>query len=259
MTKLDKHPAGTVSWVDLMTTHAEAARAFYAGLFGWKFEIGGPETGHYAIAQLDGRPVCGIGGMPPGASFPPAWSVYFASDDLDATIAKIKEAGGAVTMGPMDVMDQGRMAVFADPTGAVFGVWQARQHTGARIIDEPNAMCWREVNTPDAGKARDFYGRVFGLEARRMEMSGGPPTEYWTLHRGDTTVAGVLQMTKEWEGIPPHWMTYFAVSDADATVEKVAELGGKVSVPPFDTPYGRMSVVNDPQGAVFSIIKMTNG
>jgi uncharacterized protein len=167
-------------------------------------------------------------------------------------VAKVKELGGSLVMGPMDVMEEGRLAFLADPTGAHFGVWQARRHRGAQVIDEPGAMAWREVNTPDAEKARDFYGALFGLESKKLE---GPMT-YWTLHKGEDTVGGVLQMTKEWVGVPPHWMTYFAVADADAAVKRVAELGGKVSVPPFDTPYGRISVANDPTGAVFSVVQL---
>jgi predicted enzyme related to lactoylglutathione lyase len=252
MTRIDKHEPGTVTWVDLMSSDPEKARAFYGALFGWTFDVGPAETGFYAMAKLDGANACGIGGQPPGSQFPPAWSVYFGTADADATIAKVKELGGSVVMGPMDVMEEGRLAFLADPTGAHFGVWQPRRHQGAQVIDEPGAMTWREVNTPDAAKARDFYGKVFGLESRKLDG----PMEYWTLHKGDTTVGGVLQMTKEWAGVPPHWMTYFAVPDADAAAKRVAELGGKVSVPPFDTPYGRMSVVNDPTGAVFSIIRL---
>ena len=254
MTKIDKHPPGTVTWVDLMTSDPEKARAFYTSVFGWQFEVGGPETGGYAMAKLDGRNVGGIGGYPPGQQMPPAWSVYFASDDLDATIAKAKQLGANVMMGPMDIMDQGRLAFFIDPTGAAFGVWQAMKHTGAQTIDEPGAMCWREVNTRDAKGAIDFYAKLLGLEPKKLE--GG--MEYWTLHKGPTTVGGVMAMTKEWEGVPPHWMNYFAVKDTEAACKAIEAAGGKVSVPSFDTPYGRIAVVNDPQGAVFSVIKMTN-
>jgi uncharacterized protein len=256
MTKIDSHVPGTVTWVDLMTTNPEAARTFYGELFGWKFEIGGPESGHYGMAKLDGRNAAGVGSQPPGVTFPPAWSVYFATPNLDDTITQVKNHGGTVVMGPMDVMEEGRLAFCVDPTGAHFGAWQGKRHTGAQVIDEPNAMCWYEVNTPDAPKARDFYCKVFGLEPTKLDMTGGPPTDYWTLHKGPKTVAGVLQMTKEWAGVPPHWMTYFAVADTDAACKRIAELGGKVSVPAFDTPYGRMSVVNDPTGAVFSVIKL---
>ena len=251
MTKIDKHAPGTVTWVDLMSSNPEKARAFYAGLFGWTFEVGPAETGFYAMAKLGGANVAGVGGQPPGAQMPSAWNLYFATDDVDATVARAKELGGSLVMGPMNIMEEGRLAFLADPTGAHFGLWQARRHTGAQVIDEPGAMVWREVNTPDAAKARDFYGKLFNLEAKKLEG----PMEYWTLHRGDQTVGGVLQMTKEWEGVPPHWMTYFAVPSADAAVQKITELGGKVSVPPFDTPYGRISVVNDPTGAVFSIVQ----
>lgn len=253
MTKMDKHVPGTVCWVDLMASDAEKARAFYGAVFGWKFEVGGPETGHYAMATVDGRNVCGIGSMPPGTQMPSVWSTYFETADVDASIAKAKELGGNVVMGPMDVMDAGRLAFMVDSTGAHFGLWQSKAHTGAQIVDEPNAMCWREVNTPDAAKAIDFYSKLFGLEPKKLEGD----MQYWTLHKGPTTVGGVLQMTKEWEGVPPHWMNYFAVDDTDAAIQKIRAAGGKVSVPPFDTPYGRMSVVNDPNGAVFTVIKMT--
>lgn len=253
MTKLDKHVPGTVCWVDLMTTDAEKARAFYGSVFGWTFDVGGPEMGHYAMAQIDGRNVAGIGGQPPGSTFPPAWSVYFETADLDQSIEKAKGLGGAVVTGPMDVMDAGRLAYLVDSTGAHFGLWQSKSHTGAQIVDETHAMCWREVNTRDADKAVDFYCKLFGLEPKKLDME---QTAYFTLHKGPTTVGGVMQMTKEWEGVPPHWMNYFAVADTDATIAKITAVGGKVSVPPFDTPYGRMAVVNDPMGAAFSVIKL---
>ena len=179
MTAIDKHVAGTVSWVDLMTKDAEAARTFYAGLFGWSFEVGGPEMGHYAIASIAGKPVAGLGPQSPGAEgAPSAWTVYFATDDLDATAAKVREHGGNVMMPPMDVMEEGRLAVFTDPTGAHFGAWQARRHTGAKLVDQPGTMCWREVATTDVNKARDFYIRVFGLEPKPMSPEEAPPTEY---------------------------------------------------------------------------------
>jgi predicted enzyme related to lactoylglutathione lyase len=256
MTKIDKHVPGTVTWVDLMTTDPTGVQKFYGELFGWTFDIGGPETNHYAMAKLGGANVGGVGPQPPGAQFPPAWSVYFASDDVDATIAKVKELGGNLVMGPMDVMEEGRLAFFADPTGAHFGVWQAKRHHGAQVIDEPGAMCWHEVATPDAAKARDFYCRLFGLEPQKMQTDQAN-FEYYTLHKGPKVVGGVLQMTKEWAGVPPHWMSYFAVADTDDAAKKITALGGKVSVPPFDTPYGRIAVVNDPSGAVFSIIKQS--
>lgn len=255
MTTIGKHAPGTISWVDLMTTDAEKAREFYKGLFGWTFAIGGPESGHYSMANLGNDHVAGLGQIGPEMKMPSAWSVYFSTDDVDETVAKVKANGGRVMMGPMDVMEEGRMAVFTDPTGAVFGAWQPKRHGGAQRIDEPGTMTWYEVNTPDAVKARDFYCKVFGLEPQKLE-GGGAPTEYYTLHRGPKTVGGVLQMTKEWAGVPPHWMAYFAVGNTDAAVKKITSLGGKVGVAPFDTPYGRIAVATDPTGAAFSIVQL---
>ena len=255
MTKIDKHAPGTVCWVDLMSTDADQARRFYQQLFGWSFEVGGPETGHYAIAKKGGSMTAGVGGMPPGGTMPSAWTVYFASDNLDATLAKVSTEGGKAMMGPMDIMEEGRMAVCADPTGAAFGIWQPKRHTGAQLVDEAGAMTWFEVATRDAPKARDFYCRVFGLEPKKLEGAG--EMEYYTLHKGPKTVGGVMQMTKDWpQTIPPYWATYFAVSDTDAACKQITQLGGSIMQPAFETPYGRMAVVKDPTGAVFSIIKL---
>lgn len=252
MPNVDHHEPGTPSWFDLMTTDPEKARAFYGALFGWTFEVGPPESGFYTMCLKNGRPAAGIGKKPDGAPFPPAWTVYMASADADATTAAVREKGGAVVMGPMDVMEEGRMAIYADPTGAVFGVWQPKRHTGSRVTGEHGAMAWCEVNTRKGPEARDFYAGVLGLKGRQIEGM-----EYWTLHRGEEAVCGVLQMNEKWPAdVPPHWMAYFAVDDTDAALEKVKELGGVVCVPPFDTPYGRMAVINDPAGAALSIIQL---
>ncbi len=257
-----KHQPGTVIWLDVGAADPAKARAFYEGLFGWTFEIGGPETGGYSIALKDGKRVAGLGPLPPGHTVPSAWSVYFATEDLDATTQRAR-AIGAQLVTQMDILEEGRMAMLVDPTGAHFSLWQPKNHTGAQLVGEPGTMCWCEVATPDAAKARDFYGGLFALHAKSLDRSEDPPAatgaggmEYYTLHRGNQRVGGVLQMTKEWEGVPPHWMAYFAVADCDASAKRIAELGGKVSVPPFDTPYGRIAVVNDPNGAVFSIIRL---
>lgn len=247
MTTTNKHEPGTVCWVDLMTSDAEKARNFYKALFDWTFAIGGPESGYYSMANLGDDHVAGLGQLPPDSKFPPAWSVYFASADLDATIARIKEYGGTVIMGPMDVMEEGRMGSFVDPTGAMFGVWQPKRHIGAMRVDEPGAMTWREVMSPEAAKAADFYAKVFDLTTQKME--GG--MEYYTLQRGNTFVGGVCKATEA----PPHWRTYFAVSDTDAAVAKIRELGGNVFTEPFDSPYGRLAFVADPTGAAFAVIK----
>lgn len=254
MTTVEQHAPGTVTWVDLMTPDIDGARRFYGEVFGWGFSVGPAETGHYTMARVQGDNVAGMGQMPPGSPFPSAWTVYFGSADVAAAAAKIGELGGRVMFGPMDVMEEGRMVVAADASGAVFGLWQAGKHHGAGRIDEPGAMCWREVNVRDLSVARAFYTGLFGLEARPMP---GMPF-YETLHRGETTVGGIMRMDEQWPAeVPAHWMTYFAVDDTDAALRRVENAGGKVCVPPFDTPYGRMAVVGDPWGATFSIMTMT--
>lgn len=252
MANVDTHPNGTVCWFDLMASDPGKARAFYAALFGWTFEIGGPETGGYGMAKLDDRNVAGVGAQPPGAGFPSTWNVYFSVENADATAEKIKANGGNVVMGPMDVMDEGRLAFCVDPTGAHFGIWQPRNHKGMQKEGEPGSRAWQEVNTRDAAKARAFYGQVLGLEAKKLEGM-----DYWTLHQGDSNaLAGILQMDEHWPAhVPPHWMAYFYVADTDATCAKVRELGGEVFAPPFDTPYGRIAVLTDPVGAAFSVVK----
>jgi predicted enzyme related to lactoylglutathione lyase len=256
MAERNQAAVGTVSWVDLQTPDLDRAKKFYGELLGWSFATSeDPAASFYATAVVRGRRVAGIAKMQAGTPVPPAWTVYLATEDADDIARRTKEAGGNVVMPPSDVMEQGRMALFADPTGAVFGVWQPKAHPGAEIIDEPGAMTWHEVYTRDVTKARDFYARVFGLEPKRLDS---PSMEYWTLHKGPTTVGGVMQMTSQMpKELAPHWSTYFAVADADASVKKVTALGGKVMAPPFDTPYGRMAAVIDPFGAAFSIIQLS--
>lgn len=253
MSTVDKNESGTIGWFDLMTTSPEAARAFYEKLFGWEIEIGPPELGGYGMCKRTGRNAAGIGPLPPGSVHPPSWSVYFMTSDALATAARITEHGGTMLMPPMDVLDLGRMMVATDATGAVFGVWQPGKHGGTQVAHEPGAMAWAEVNTRDSAKARAFYAQVFDLETRKVEAPG---MEYWTLHRDDKPVGGVLQMDAHWPAaVPPHWMPYFEVANVDASAALVTELGGKVCVAGFDTPYGRISVVEDPQGATFSIMQ----
>jgi uncharacterized protein len=255
MTTVDKHAPGTPGWFDLMTSDAAAARSFYGGLFGWTFDVKGPEFGHYAMCKLGDRNAAGLGGKPPGAPVPTAWSVYFITDDIDRACNRIRESGGNVTMPPMTIGEEGRMAMAADATGAVFGMWQPIDHRGAQAIEEPGAMAWCEVNTRDAGKAGAFYQAVFGLEPRKLDAPG---MTYFSLHRGgeDKASGGVLQMDQNWpESVPPHWMAYFQVASTDQSCARVGELGGKVCVPAFDSPYGRIAVIEDPQGATFSIVQ----
>jgi uncharacterized protein len=254
MTRVVLHPSNRPIWFDLMTTDAKAARRFYGAALGWSFDTPSPDMGDYAIGRVGDAPASGIGSIPPGQDWPPAWSVYFGVTHAESTIRDIVAAGGKV-MSPVEAIGEfGRMAMCEDPTGAVFGLWEPGVHTGAGIIDEPGGMAWCEVNTRDATAAAAFYRSVFNLTGEVMEMQGTP---YHTLRQQETPVCGVLQMTAEWGDLPPHWMAYFAVANADDAKAAVEGNGGTIPYGPFDTPYGRVCVVRDPQGAMVSLIELS--
>ena len=185
--------------------------------------------------------------------YPPSWTVYFGVANAEASLADITAAGGRAMSPVMDVAGFGRMAMAQDPTGAVFGLWQPGTHVGATIVDEHGAMTWCDVNTPDPEAAAAFYGQVFSLR-HEVNLDGEGP--YHLLHRGDTPVCGVMTMTSDWGDIPPHWMAYFAVARIDDARVAVLTHGGQVLHGPFDTPYGQILVVTDPQGATLSLIEL---
>ena len=248
-----KRANGTPCWVDLMTSDAEGARTFYTTLFGWDYAIQAEEYGGYTMCRLQDDNVAGIGKKAPGTETPDAWTIYLAVDDLGATVSGWQERGGSVLMEPMEVPEQGHMAIVADPTGAVVGLWQPIHHDGFDVIGPAGATCWFEVNTPRSEDVRDFFTGLFGLTAERM-----PSMHYYMVKDTERPRFGILQMTEEWEGLPPHWMVYFNVADIEATVEQVEAHGGKVMHGPFDTPQGPIAVCADPTGAVFSVIRTTS-
>jgi predicted enzyme related to lactoylglutathione lyase len=242
---------GTPSWVDLAAPDIDAAKAFYRGLFGWEARDAGPaeETGGYGFFVLDGRLACGFG--PPGPGEPPSWRTIVSVADADETAVKVERAGGKVLLQPMDVMDEGRIATFADTVGAVFAVWQPGRHRGAEVVNQPGSLCWNELATRDTQKPKDFYGAVFGWKA-----SGGDYTE-WRLD--GRLVAGMVEMGDRFppEALP-QWVTYFAVEDVDLAARRAEGLGGSVTVPPFDVPeVGRVATLGDPNGALFSVVAPT--
>jgi len=262
----ETHPHGLFSWTDIALPDPAAGRDFYAGLFGWdaadQFD---PEGNYiYTMFSKDGKAVAGLGGQPPGTAaggIPPMWQSYVAVDDVDAAVANITSHGGSVVMPTMEVMTAGRMAVVADPQGAVFSLWEEGDHTGGGIFNQHGALTWNELATRDAVGAMAFYGPALGWDFE--EFPG--EIEYWLikvegksrgqLHQDDDYNGGIMPMDANWPAeVPPHWMVYFNVEDTDTTVARLAELGGAVSVPAFDTPAGRIAVVGDPQGGTFSII-----
>jgi predicted enzyme related to lactoylglutathione lyase len=182
------------------------------------------------------------------------WTTYLASDDADATAAKIRDAGGTLLREPFDVFDSGRMLVAQDPTGAVFAVWQAREHIGAQLANEPGSLTWNECRTPDAGAAEAFYRAVFGYGVTPMPMGG--PEPYRILEVDGRGVAGMAELSGEMAGIPAHWGVVFAVDDADAAAARAEELGARVVIPPTDIPeIGRFAALEDPVGAGFQVIR----
>ncbi len=255
MSERTSYAPGTPCWVDLGTPDIEGAAEFYGSLFGWSVEEGenSEQTGGYRQATLRGKPVAGV--MPlMQEGQPPAWSTYVSVQDADAIAAKVREAGGNVLAEPMDVMDLGRMAIFADPTGAVFGIWQPGTFVGAEVVNEASALVWNELNTRDTEAARAFYSAVFGWGFEDMEIDDG--STYTALKVGEDTVGGMLDMTgRVPDEVPAHWLAYFAVDDADASMEKAKDLGGSVAFGPADIVAGRIAVASDPFGAVFAVIK----
>jgi hypothetical protein len=246
-------PPGTPNWVDLGSTDVTAARAFYSALFGWAVEDLGPDAGGYGLIRKDGKQVAGIGpAMDPDRGT--TWSIYFATDSADDTLSKVERNGGKVMMPPMDVMDQGRMAVFQDPTGAYFSVWQPGQHEGAELANATGGMSWVELMTTDIAAAKSFYEAVLGVSTRDVDVA--PGATYTLLEVGGKSVAGAMSVRPEQGPTPSHWSVYFAVDDCDATADKALELGATEMLRD-DSPAGRLAFLTDPQGGKFCIIKPT--
>jgi len=255
MTERTSYAPGTPSWVDLGTPDIDATVAFYSGLFGWQIEEGPPEAGGYRMCMLGDKPVAGMGPLM-GEGQPSAWSTYVSVADADATAKAVDAAGGMTFVPPMDVLTVGRMAVFADPTGAAISIWQPRDHAGAGLVNEPNTFCWNELVVRDGAKATPFYEQVFGWKAVDSGMEG---MTYTLFDNGGEQIAGMLEMDDSFPAqVPNHWMVYFAVDDCDAAVEKLTSLGGKVMMPASDSPVGRMAACLDSTGAAFSVIKLAN-
>jgi len=259
MAEVTSHPPGTFSWPELATTDQKAAVSFYRQLFGWDVNdqpISEGET--YSMFQLRGKETGAAYTMRPEerqSGAPPHWNSYVTVPDVDESVKKAQELGAKVFAPPFDVMDAGRMAVLQDPTGAVFQVWQPKNHIGAKIVEEPGALCWTELNTRDPKKAESFYTSLFGWTAKHSDAAA--TMEYTEFSVEGKPSIGMMPMNEHMpEHVPSYWMPYFQVDDADASVAKVKELGGSVMVPPTDIPKtGRFAIVNDPQGAMFAVFK----
>jgi predicted enzyme related to lactoylglutathione lyase len=257
MPERTEYAPGTPSWTDLATPDPAASQEFYGSLFGWSFssnDTGDPEM-PYIMATLRGKAVAGMMKLSPemaAGGMPPVWSTYVTVADADAATKQAAELGATVLSGPMDVMTAGRMSVLADPAGAVFCIWEAKESIGAEIVNEPVSLTWTELITPDIEGAKRFYPGLFGWGTESAPMGDGPDYTLWMM--GERGIAGALPPPAD--GIPSYWGVYFAVADTDATVAKAKDLGASVLAEPMDLPeVGRMAALADPQGAAFSIIK----
>jgi predicted enzyme related to lactoylglutathione lyase len=273
MPERDGYIPGVPCWVDTSQPDPAAAVDFYRGLFGWEFEDVMPpgSEGQYFIGRIRGGDVAAVSSIPEGAPPTALWNTYIWVDDADKAAAKVRDAGGTVLSEPFDVMDAGRMAVFMDAEGAAINVWQAKQHKGAQVVNEHGSVNFNGLGTRDVAGAKTFYGAVFGWTT--LDVGGG--TEMWTLPGyGDYLegiTPGIRKMVAEVGGppgfedvvasinpipddqpdTPPRWSVTFAVDDADAIAAKAPELGATVVAEPFDAPWVRMTIINDPQGATF--------
>jgi hypothetical protein len=254
--------------------------AFYTELFGWEAEDTMPDgvEGTHYMCSLRGRDVAAIASRPNAAPDVmrgrsageaeerpvSSWTTYVWVDDVDATIAKAKDAGGSALMEPFDALDGGRIAVIADPAGAAIGIWQPGAHKGAQLVNEPSAYAMSALMTADPEGAKRFYPEVFGWEIETFEMGedemvmwlvpgyvGGEPQQ--PVRRD--VVATMLVPSANGDAPPPHWDVDFWIADVDAAAAKVEELGGRILTPPFDIPGTglRQGVFMDPQGATFSL------
>lgn len=248
-------PAGVPCWVDLTTPDVSAATAFYRDVVGWDVEDGGNEYDGYLTAHRDGAAAAGIGPLPEGVR--PAWTLYFASDDADGTAAAVTAAGGEVLLPPGDVGPLGRMFIATDPTGAVFGVWQAGNHIGASLVNEPGGLVWEDLRSPDPDTARAFYAIVFGHVMDALPMAG---TDYATFRHPDEEaplggMGGLMGSERS------QWLAYFCVPDAAVAVAVAAaqRAGGKVLGTDYGTPFGDMAHLADPAGAEFLVLAARDG
>ena len=248
--------SGAPCWIDLMTSDTEKAKSFYNALFGWTYETGDQEKyGGYITASKDGRLVAGIMQKQTDmGAMPDVWSTYMRTDDIKATTEAAAAHGGQVLLEPMDVPEQGIMAMYGDSSGAAIGAWQFGEMKGYEVAAESGAPAWHELLAKDYESAVSFYQSVFGWET--AVMSDTPEFRYTTLGAGDDAKAGIMDAAGFLpEQVPSMWSVYFAVDNTDATVEQATALGATVMEAAEDTPFGRLATLSDPTGAVFKVIQ----
>lgn len=257
MANIEKHPAGSFCWIELHTTDQPAANKFYASLFGWDVQDMpmGPNE-FYTIFKLQGRDAaagCTLRPDERSQGIPPHWLIYITVANADEAVAKAQQLGAKILAPAFDVMDAGRMAVVQDPTGAIFCPWQANRNQGIGIAQVHGTLCWADLSTDDPKRASEFYSKFFGWQ---IASDPNDKSGYMHIKNGEHFIGGVPPAAYRQPGVPPHWMAYFQVDDVDATAAKAKQMGANLYLPPTTMEgVGRMSVIADPQGAVFSIFK----
>lgn len=241
---------GTFCWIDLATDDLAAAGAFYSSLFGWEIEAADPDADHpYLHCHLDGAAVAALTGPPPPGA-PAAWTSYVAVEDADATTARAVGAGASVLVEPMDIPDSGRMAVLADPQGAVFALWQAADTIGAQRVNDPGCLCNNELATTDLDAARAWYEALFGWTTEDVDTGPGGPPMVTVLNQGSFNA----NLTVTAGGAPPHWRPYVCVTSVAEANGRVTAGGGQLLVT-MPIPAGAFSLVLDPQGALLGLFE----
>jgi uncharacterized protein len=252
MSAVGHPPDGCPCWTDLWTSDVDGSRRFYAELFAWEAQAPSEEFGGYFMFTREGVPVAGAMGDMGDAPANNTWKIYFATPDIDATLARAQHRGASITSPPSPVADLGVQAVLTDATRAALGAWQPRGFSGFAVTEEVAAPSWFELYARDYDVAVDFYTSVFALGASVMSDSGD--FRYTTLMSGDRLVAGIMDASSLLaEGQSSYWVTYWQVDDIVAALGRVRELGGSVIDGPVDSPYGVIATVSDPTGAVFKL------
>ena len=259
MPEVSSHAPGTFCWVELATPDADASKNFYSQLLGWNWTDNPmSESMVYTMLQQNDQFVGGLFQIHAemlAQGMHPHWVCYISTDDVEAATARVREAGGNVITEPFDVFTAGRMSVVADPTGASFGIWQAKEHIGMGLIYEPGSLGWNELYTTDTEAANAFYGSVFGWE-RATHQVGPEAEDYHEFKLGDAHVGGMLQIKPSWGEVPPNWGSYFCVEDVDASFQKAQDLGAQVVVPIMQESNIRFCYLHDPQGVYFGLVQV---
>jgi hypothetical protein len=258
---VNHHTPGSFCWFELATTDQSRAKAFYTALLGWEVSdtpIGPTEL--YTIFKKEGRDAAAAYTLRPeqrAQGVPPNWLIYITVQDVDALTKRVPAAHGTVLAEPFDVMESGRMAMVADPTGATFAMWEPRNHHGTGIVHANGTAVWADLNTPNPAKAASFYRDLFGWKiVAGKNMAPVGPNDYGHIVNGDEFIGGIPPTSDLPPGVPAHWLIYFAVPDCDAAAASTRTAGGAVLMPPMTMKEVRkFAVLSDPQGAAFAVVE----